>query len=160
MPRARKQVELFPIRTVANVTGVNAITLRAWERRYGLVTPVRTDGGQRLYTREEIELIQRIVVLLTRKARHQQPGTGGRATAVMNARAQLVAHVSREKMFFGDTPLARLPATAKLMQEWHQQLFSYQPDRMRGQRSVIDRLDFVLVEAPDRARELLEVSGP
>jgi MerR family transcriptional regulator, light-induced transcriptional regulator len=56
--------ELFPIRTVSNLTGVNAITLRAWERRYGLVTPVRTDGGQRLYRRKEIELIQRIVALL------------------------------------------------------------------------------------------------
>ena len=55
----RAEDELFPIRTVSNLTGVNAITLRAWERRYGVVTPVRTDGGQRLYRREEIELIQR-----------------------------------------------------------------------------------------------------
>ena len=71
MARARKHSvgshpagELFPIRTVANLTGVNAITLRAWERRYGLVTPIRTEGGQRLYRREEIDHIQRIVALL------------------------------------------------------------------------------------------------
>jgi DNA-binding transcriptional MerR regulator/methylmalonyl-CoA mutase cobalamin-binding subunit len=57
-------VELFPIRTVANLTGVNAITLRAWERRHGLVKPVRSDGGQRMYRREEIDLIHRIVGLL------------------------------------------------------------------------------------------------
>jgi hypothetical protein len=33
---------LLPIRTVSILTGVNAITLRAWERRYGLVIPQRT----------------------------------------------------------------------------------------------------------------------
>jgi len=56
--------ELFPIRTVSTLTGVNAITLRAWERRYGLVRPIRTDTGHRLYRREEIDFINRIVALL------------------------------------------------------------------------------------------------
>jgi DNA-binding transcriptional MerR regulator/methylmalonyl-CoA mutase cobalamin-binding subunit len=58
--------ELFPIRTVSHLTGVNAITLRAWERRYGLVRPVRTATGHRLYRREEIDLIHRVVALLDR----------------------------------------------------------------------------------------------
>lgn len=57
-------VELFPIRTVSSLTGVNSITLRAWERRYGLIRPVRTPTGHRLYRREEIDLIHRVVALL------------------------------------------------------------------------------------------------
>lgn len=57
-------VELFPIRTVSSLTGVNSITLRAWERRYGLVQPVRTPTGHRLYRRDEIDLIHRVVDLL------------------------------------------------------------------------------------------------
>ena len=28
---------LLPIREIARLTGVNPVTLRAWERRYGLV---------------------------------------------------------------------------------------------------------------------------
>jgi DNA-binding transcriptional MerR regulator/methylmalonyl-CoA mutase cobalamin-binding subunit len=52
---------LYPIRTVSSLTGVNAITLRAWERRYGLIKPVRTPKGHRLYTQEDIDLIQQIV---------------------------------------------------------------------------------------------------
>lgn len=52
--------ELYPIRTVANLTGVNPITLRAWERRYGLIKPVRTDSGHRMYRREDIDLIHRV----------------------------------------------------------------------------------------------------
>jgi MerR family transcriptional regulator, light-induced transcriptional regulator len=59
-----EQTELFPIRTVANLTGVNAVTLRAWERRYGLLKPLRTDSGHRLYGREQIDLVNRILGLL------------------------------------------------------------------------------------------------
>lgn len=56
--------EFYPIRTVSTLTGVNAITLRAWERRYGLIKPVRTDSGHRVYTRADIDNIHRIVALL------------------------------------------------------------------------------------------------
>jgi len=54
----------LPIRTVSILTGVNAITLRAWERRYGLVTPQRTPKGHRLFTQQDVERINRIVELL------------------------------------------------------------------------------------------------
>jgi DNA-binding transcriptional MerR regulator len=53
--------ENFPIRTVSEITGVNAVTLRAWERRYGLIKPSRTPKGHRLYSRQDIQLIQEIL---------------------------------------------------------------------------------------------------
>ena len=53
--------ESFPIRTVSEITGVNAVTLRAWERRYGLIKPSRTPKGHRLYSRQDIQLIQEIL---------------------------------------------------------------------------------------------------
>lgn len=55
---------LVPIRTVASLTGVNPVTLRAWERRYSLVTPVRTAKGHRLYTVADIDFIQQVTALL------------------------------------------------------------------------------------------------
>ena len=55
---------LYPIRTVSSLTGVNSITLRAWERRYGLIKPIRTPKGHRLYTQNDIDLIQQILGLL------------------------------------------------------------------------------------------------
>jgi len=55
---------LLPIRTVSALTGVNAVTLRAWERRYGLVRPKRTPKGQRLYTQAHVEEIQRVLALM------------------------------------------------------------------------------------------------
>jgi|GEM_PF-1296333 len=54
---------LYPIREVSRITGVNSITLRAWERRYGLIEPVRTPSGHRLYTDEHIQQIQTAVSL-------------------------------------------------------------------------------------------------
>ncbi|MBJ2221298.1 MerR family transcriptional regulator [Pseudomonas sp. MF7453] len=52
---------LFPIREVARLTGVNPVTLRAWERRYGLIQPVRTESGHRLYSSADIDTVHRIL---------------------------------------------------------------------------------------------------
>lgn len=53
--------ELFPIREVARMTGVNPVTLRAWERRYGLIQPTRTESGHRLYSMTDIERVRSIL---------------------------------------------------------------------------------------------------
>ena len=55
---------LLPIRTVSSLTGVNPVTLRAWERRYGLITPMRTPKGHRLYSSAEVETIRQVLELL------------------------------------------------------------------------------------------------
>jgi|AntRauTorcE11898_2_1112593.scaffolds.fasta_scaffold17760_1 DNA-binding transcriptional MerR regulator len=52
---------LYPIREVSRLTGVNTVTLRAWERRYGLICPQRTPKGHRLYSAEDIETIRRVL---------------------------------------------------------------------------------------------------
>jgi DNA-binding transcriptional MerR regulator/methylmalonyl-CoA mutase cobalamin-binding subunit len=56
----------LPIRTIASLTGVNAVTLRAWERRYGLVRPARTPKGHRLYSHQHVERIRRVLALMDR----------------------------------------------------------------------------------------------
>ena len=49
-----------PIRVIAQRTGLTAATIRAWERRYQAVQPIRSEGGQRLYSDHDLE---RLVVL-------------------------------------------------------------------------------------------------
>src|SRR5512132_1147185 len=44
-----------PIAVVAERTGLSQDVLRVWERRYGVVTPTRGPGGQRLYTDADVE---------------------------------------------------------------------------------------------------------
>ena len=58
--------QTFPIRTVCALTGLNPVTLRAWERRYGFIKPIRTRGGHRLYTQENVDQINRAVAMLER----------------------------------------------------------------------------------------------
>jgi MerR family transcriptional regulator, light-induced transcriptional regulator len=56
----------FPIREVARLTGVNPVTLRAWERRYGLIVPRRTPKGHRLYDDSHVKRINNILNWLNR----------------------------------------------------------------------------------------------
>src|SRR4051812_50169547 len=50
----------YRIKRVAQVTGINPATLRAWERRYNLIAPGRTDSGYRLYSDEDVAMLSRI----------------------------------------------------------------------------------------------------
>lgn len=59
-PSDTERQALLPIRSVSQITGVNPITLRAWERRYDLIRPTRTPAGHRLYSQADIRTIQRI----------------------------------------------------------------------------------------------------
>lgn len=52
---------LYSISEVARLTGVNPVTLRAWQRRYGLVVPQRTAKGHRLYGEQDVALIRQIL---------------------------------------------------------------------------------------------------
>lgn len=53
--------DLLPMRDVVSLTGINPVTLRAWERRHGLISPQRTEGGHRLYTPEDVQRIRDIL---------------------------------------------------------------------------------------------------
>lgn len=59
-----QSLDRFPIRVLSEQTGVGASTLRAWERRYGLLKPERTPKGHRLYCAQDVALIERILTLL------------------------------------------------------------------------------------------------
>ena len=53
--------DALSIQQASEVCGVNPVTLRAWERRYGLLQPERTPKGHRRYRPSEVERIRRIV---------------------------------------------------------------------------------------------------
>jgi MerR family transcriptional regulator, light-induced transcriptional regulator len=49
---------VFNTKAVARETGVPADTFRAWERRYGVPYPQRTDAGHRLYSDRDVAIIR------------------------------------------------------------------------------------------------------
>jgi len=52
---------VYNLKAVINEIGLNPATLRAWERRYGLVKPKRSPGGHRLYTRQDIDMLKWLI---------------------------------------------------------------------------------------------------
>lgn len=74
-----------PIRVVANRTGLTPTLLRAWERRYRVVAPGRTDAGQRLYSDADIERLT-----LLKQATEAGRGIGFVATLPLDALRELV----------------------------------------------------------------------
>jgi len=52
------------MKAVAARTGISSHTIRAWERRYGALSPARTPTNRRLYSAEDVEKL----VLMRRAA--------------------------------------------------------------------------------------------
>jgi methanogenic corrinoid protein MtbC1 len=55
---------MYTIKRAAERTGITAATLRAWERRYGIVAPRRSDGGYRLYDEEDVRALSLMAQLV------------------------------------------------------------------------------------------------
>ena len=49
---------LFSIGAVSRMVDLTPATIRTWETRYGLVTPIRSAGGQRLYSRDQVDQLR------------------------------------------------------------------------------------------------------
>ncbi|HXV56683.1 MAG TPA: MerR family transcriptional regulator [Gaiellaceae bacterium] len=56
MPQASRPI--YSIGAVARLLSVTPGTLRTWEDRYGVVSPKRSTGGRRLYSRDEVERLR------------------------------------------------------------------------------------------------------
>ena len=52
---------IYNLKAVVRETGLKADTLRAWERRYGVPAPQRTDSGHRLYSQYDIEILKWLI---------------------------------------------------------------------------------------------------
>ncbi|OXM85773.1 MerR family transcriptional regulator [Paenibacillus rigui] len=49
---------MYNIKKVSEILGIPTVTIRAWENRYDIITPTRSQGGHRLYSEADIETLQ------------------------------------------------------------------------------------------------------
>lgn len=113
---------MYTIKRAAEVTGVSEATLRAWERRYGVIAPGRTPGRYRLYDDTSLERIRAMQALIqsgwaARQAaaevlRGWRPPPGQRSSMGMPASAS-GADESRPASAGQGRPAARLPEAAE-----------------------------------------------
>ena len=84
---------MYGIKRIAELTGVSPITLRAWENRYGVILPDRTDGGTRVYTDEHLEDLKWVI-----RQKEQNHLTIGQAMQALEDKRQHIkkAQISKE----------------------------------------------------------------
>lgn len=101
-------------------TGVAETTLRAWERRYGLLRPERSAGGFRLYGDDDVARVRAMQGHLDRglaaseAARAAQAVPGSAAPVAEQVRAELVAAVDALDDVGAQTALDRALASLTL----------------------------------------------
>lgn len=54
----------YRIKTVEKLTGISRNTITAWERRYGLVEPIKDESGYRAYTETDVARLKRVKALV------------------------------------------------------------------------------------------------
>lgn len=55
----------YNIKVVSKMLGIQSGTLRAWERRYKMIAPIRNDAGHRVYTEEHISILKWLISKMT-----------------------------------------------------------------------------------------------
>lgn len=102
------------MRVVTRRTGLSADLLRAWERRYEVVTPSRSDGGRRLYSDADIERLRLLYkATLSGRSIGQVAELSTKALAALVRRdAEADAQAERAIKEAQGLELARQPAAA------------------------------------------------
>ncbi len=117
----------YRIGTVARLTGISPDTLRIWERRYRVVQPVRSPGGDREYSARDVERLQLVKRLVD--SGDAIGSIAGLATEMLISRslqafssATPVKQLPRKPctvVVAGETLAARLEAEAGTLQGLH-----------------------------------------
>lgn len=111
------QTPLYNLKTVINETGLAAATLRAWERRYGLPSPSRSSGGQRLYSGRDIEMLRWLAARLAEGARIRQAVDQWRELEAAG-RDPLAGQTFAAENLSGDVQPAGLTSLEDLRHRW------------------------------------------
>jgi DNA-binding transcriptional MerR regulator len=133
------EVGALRIGEFARRVGVSPELLRAWERRYGLLQPIRTEGGFRLYTDDDAERVERMkraldegfsaaeaarrALVLERSGERALDGARERLIAAAHSYDEAAVHAVLDEALVGfslETVLRELllPALREMGAEW------------------------------------------
>ncbi|WP_100331440.1 MerR family transcriptional regulator [Bacillus xiapuensis] len=110
----------YNIKAVSNIVGIQPGTLRAWERRYQILDPVRNESGHRLYTEEDVQLLKGLT------AKVSQGFTISQAISLMDSRDMEREKAENEQQALSEGLLQALLAfNERKAQEYINQAFSF-----------------------------------
>lgn len=161
----------YGIGAVARLTGIRLESLRAWERRYHVVTPRRSEGNQRLYTREDVNRLQLIKQLVDRG--HAVSSVASLSERALRERLQL-HHATGSKAPTQERPVRTViygDVLPFLVESWrdtvhlevlgnHSRFAEFENDAIRQKPEVlILELPSLNADVPGRLRQLRLQSG-
>jgi DNA-binding transcriptional MerR regulator len=98
MSEPRKTTETtYPLGAAARLTGLSPELLRAWERRYGVVEPLRTPGGTRRYRAADVERLRLLKAVVD---------TGHRVGRVAHLETEELERLASRDTLVPDGPVA------------------------------------------------------
>lgn len=172
----------YRIQTVAEMTGIPAATLRAWERRYGIPSPERSSSSYRLFSDHDVAAIRKLkelcdegmapaeaarVILRIEEAANTPVevdpfvrATNTILVAIEDFDPQAVEKAVRSAMFLGSASTVYDKVIAPTMRavgdRWHDGSFSVAQEHMATEAlSAVTRDLLRLVEPPNSAQEAL-----
>ncbi|MGB5895651.1 MAG: MerR family transcriptional regulator [Ignavibacteriaceae bacterium] len=77
----------YPIKVVSQMTGLSVFVIRAWEKRYNVVVPQRTETNRRLYSEKDIEKL-----MLLNEAVHGGHNISGVASLTIDELRSVLEH--------------------------------------------------------------------
>lgn len=134
----------YNIKAVSQMLGIQPGTLRAWERRYQMIAPVRNEAGHRLYTEEHVEILRWLISKITEGFTISQAVTLLENSSVSSAKDELPKRDKADEV--GDKLLgALLEFDSNKAHELINEAFSlYTIDK-----TVIDILGPILIKVGD-----------
>ena len=95
-PRASTVEITYPLRSAAQLTGLSPELLRAWERRYRVVEPLRTPGGTRRYRASDLERLRLLRAAI--EAGHRIGSLAGLSNQELEQLASSVEAIPRDRL--------------------------------------------------------------
>lgn len=133
---------IYSIGAVARMVRISPSTLRTWEERYGVISPHRSGGGHRLYTRDQVEQLRFVA------SRVEEGLSAADAHRLLADRLDTATEGGSHGRGVAGPPLV-------LLVEHDRFAARYAEDFLRSQGYEV-----VLAESPRDARRLLDARAP
>ncbi len=125
---------VYNLKAVVRDTGLNPATLRAWERRYGMPQPQRTEGGHRQYCQHDIDTLH---WLIARQEEGMSIGNAAKLWQTLNEQGEdplLEFDIALETEPVLAASLETSSEIAKLREEWVQACLAF--DRSAAEQTL------------------------
>lgn len=161
----------YRIKSVTALTGLTPATLRAWERRYDLVSPSRSKAGYRLYSEDEVALLTRVkslvdkgmavseaVRLIRRGAPILSPDQSAHTDQIRDGLLDALLHLDRPAAERAATPLVALSVERRMEAVFLPVLREIGARWARGEASIVQE-HFASAYIREKLVDLLQSLG-